>query len=313
MDAHPMSLDQFQCKLCRAREVGRTFPLRQAPAGTPFWGVTCGECGLFQVVYPWYAAPPIRLAEGAVHAMAYGEADLALSRQKADRFARLLDEAIGIRGKHVLEIGCGRGFFLAACLERGARRVTGSEFHAGDVAYAKDRLGLTDLRTVPFQDPRVWSAREFDVVVSLDVLEHVHDLRTFFEQMTWVTRAGGSWLHATPGYDAVTHELGRMLIQAGATGLGQQLCATVSYPTQLAEPGPHVQFLGRRQLGWLTSKFPLSLEWARYESAYSFDNRHYAERLPLLRQLPRALGSALFGVARQVVRNKLVFAAHRLG
>jgi SAM-dependent methyltransferase len=307
MDPRPFDQDAFRCKLCRSRELRRSHRLRR-PDGTPFGGGTCSNCGLFQVLYDWGAAPPLRLAE-VRHAMAYSDDDLEPSRRKAAHFARTLEAIRPVTGARVLEVGCGRGFLLETLLERGAAHVAGLEYHGGDVAYARDALGLEDLRTVGFEDQNTWPTGEFDAVVSLDVLEHVHDLGSFFEQLARITRPGGIWLHATPGADAVTHHLGRALIRGGAPTVGQQLCATISYPTELAEPGPHVQFLGRRQLRWMRTQLPLDLLWARYESVYSFDDAHYARHLPLLRWLPRPVGSGLFGVARRLVRNKLVFAA----
>ncbi|MFH2008130.1 MAG: class I SAM-dependent methyltransferase [bacterium] len=312
MDPSPTELDAFRCKLCGSRRLRRSHRLRRAD-GTPFWGGTCSNCGLFQVAYDWGAAPPLRPAVVWEHAMAYSEDDLEPSRRKAARFAQTLAATGPVSGARVLEVGCGRGFLLKALLEGGASHAVGLEYHGGDVTYARGVLGLEDVRTVGFEDQGTWPDAEFDAVVSLDVLEHVHDLRSFFEQLVRVTRPGGIWLHATPGSDAVTHRLGRALIRGGAPAVGQQLCATISYPTQLAEPGPHVQFLGRRQLEWLQTQLPLELLWSRYESAYSFDDGHYARNLPLLRWLPHAVGRGLFGLARRVVRNKLVFAARISG
>lgn len=92
-----------------------------------------------------------------------------------------------VRGRDVLEVGCGTGLILQrlACLARTARGVDLSE---GMLAKARAR-GLDvvqgDATRLPFPDA------SFDVVVSFKVLAHVQDIRAAMAEMARVVRPGG--------------------------------------------------------------------------------------------------------------------------
>jgi SAM-dependent methyltransferase len=164
------------------------------------------------------------------------------------------------------------------------------------------------VRTAPLEDRVVWPDSEFDVVCSLDVVEHVHDLGTFFESCLRVLKPGGVMLHATPGADSMTHHLGRLASRLGASGLAGTL-TNVQYVADLLG-GPHVQLMGRRQVEWLARHHRLMVE-SEYVPSYSYSDGHYAAVVPQLRWMPRSIGVRVFAMVRRTVRNKLVFWATR--
>jgi ubiquinone/menaquinone biosynthesis C-methylase UbiE len=114
-------------------------------------------------------------------------------RERHRGYHVLLDELeLGIveplvRGREVLEVGCGTGLILER-LARFARRAEGVDLSPGMLAHAKNR-GL-DVREgsateLPYPDA------SFDVAVSFKVLAHVPDIERALAEMARVVRPGG--------------------------------------------------------------------------------------------------------------------------
>jgi 2-polyprenyl-3-methyl-5-hydroxy-6-metoxy-1,4-benzoquinol methylase len=311
----------FTCKLCRGAEVARTYRLQRHTKNTkPFVAAICARCGLFQNVYDWQAAalaqrsPEVDVAD-RFDRLWDSEPEHAANRAKGRVFARALDEAGLVQGKRILDVGCGNGDFLRECRSLGATSVSGQEFlHGEAISYARNELSIDDIRTVPFEDRDAWPDAEFDVVCSFDVIEHVHDLAGFFEECIRVAKPAGALFHVTPGSDSPTNRAGRTAV--GRLGrahrmrtIGTSLCNL--QPADNVGGGAHVSLLGRGPLQWLVSSYRLTLVTAYYTPSYTYSNEHYATLVPGLNRLPLPLGSAMFGLARRVLRNKLVFLARK--
>jgi SAM-dependent methyltransferase len=300
------------CKLCRGELAQRRCTLR-GHHGIPFQAAECETCGLFQVVYDWEAQEALSLTTDAdaalVHPLWGAEHELAANKSKAVTFARLLAQAGLVRGARILDIGCGRGLFLRACRDLGAAAVTGQEFRSSDIAYARDVLGVDDMRPIETTSTDVWPDDEFDLVCSFDVLEHVHDLKGVFEQCLRILRPGGHMFHATPGSDSRSHRLGRLLARRGPADTMVLLAGVLCNVDAPDVGGGHVSILGLRQVKWLEDSYPINIERAHYVSSYSYSNEHYATFVPFLRKLPTPVGSSIFALVRATVKNKLVFLA----
>jgi SAM-dependent methyltransferase len=105
-----------------------------------------------------------------------------------------------VRGKRVLEIGCGRGAFARYLAQQGASLVA-ADFSPAAVSHARKRLEgfdataiVADIQSIPFPD------ESFDVVVSQETLEHVPDPEQGLRELVRVTRRGGRLLVTTPNY-----------------------------------------------------------------------------------------------------------------
>ncbi len=105
----------------------------------------------------------------------------------------VLRRAVGDRPGRVLDLGCGTGFTLAQV--EGEPRV-GLDRSAHALAWARGKGGLTLARgeasALPFAD------RSFDVVLALDVLEHVDDDAGAAREAWRVLRPGGVLLATVP-------------------------------------------------------------------------------------------------------------------
>jgi ubiquinone biosynthesis O-methyltransferase len=103
------------------------------------------------------------------------------------------------RGKDVLDVGCGGGFMAVALAERGSR-VTGVDPSRRSVASA---LRAADRRNIPIAccvgRGECLPVRDdaFDVVVCVDVLEHLADVDSVLREVRRVLRPGGLFLFDT--------------------------------------------------------------------------------------------------------------------
>ena len=125
-----------------------------------------------------------------------------------DRWARVYDhdanplpaleeprvrEALGaIRGREVLDLGCGTGRHTVWLAAAGAR-VTAVDFSTGMLYEARRKVPPARVRFIvhDLHDPLPLGDATFDAVVSGLVLEHLRDLGAFFTEMHRVLRADG--------------------------------------------------------------------------------------------------------------------------
>lgn len=113
---------------------------------------------------------------------------------------RHFDPIVGTwRGRRVLDLGCAGGFMAEAMAARGAS-VTGIDPAVDALGAARARAGATASgvdyvagigEQLPFADAA------FDIVVSVDVLEHVRDLDAVIADVRRVLRPGGLFLFDT--------------------------------------------------------------------------------------------------------------------
>lgn len=92
-----------------------------------------------------------------------------------------------VRGREVLEVGCGTGLILARLAEVASRAV-GVDLSPGMLAHARARgLDVTeaDATALPFPDA------SFDAAVSFKVLAHIPDIGRALSEMARVVRPGG--------------------------------------------------------------------------------------------------------------------------
>ncbi|GGA91933.1 class I SAM-dependent methyltransferase [Puia dinghuensis] len=109
---------------------------------------------------------------------------------------RLVASATRKRQGRLLDIGAGTGAFVAHMQEKGWE-VTGLEPDetAREVARADHRVQLLDTDNL-YQLP----ADGFDAITLWHVLEHVHDLHSYIEQLKKLVRRGGRIFIAVPNY-----------------------------------------------------------------------------------------------------------------
>jgi SAM-dependent methyltransferase len=100
------------------------------------------------------------------------------------------------RGAHALDAGCGEGFGAAIVRAAGAARVVALDYDMVTVLNVRTGYGLPAVRAnlvaLPFRDAA------FDVVLSLQTIEHVWDQPAFLAECARVLRPGARLVLTTP-------------------------------------------------------------------------------------------------------------------
>ncbi len=139
-----------------------------------------------------------------------------------------------IKGCKVLEIGCGRGGFSKYLLECGANLVA-ADFSDSAVAITNRLLSnkpnfeavVADIQNLPFSD------KTFDVVISLETLEHVPDPDQGLAELLRVTKPGGQLIISTPNYFGL---LGLYRTYREVTGRGfSEVGQPINHPLKLID------------------------------------------------------------------------------
>lgn len=165
--------------------------------------IDCRACGFAHVVP---LPDPEAMARAYREAYYSQEKPDALAHQTEDRAwldlvhgerAALLAEHLGgARGKRILDVGCGGGFFLDAC-RRAGFAVHGVEPARQAAAHARDVLGLAV--TEGFLDDAAAAALpRFDAVHAAEVLEHLPDPAGMLRRIHGLLAPGGLLLVSLP-------------------------------------------------------------------------------------------------------------------
>jgi SAM-dependent methyltransferase len=113
-----------------------------------------------------------------------------------------------IRGARLIDAGSGEGFGAAFLAEAGPTIVAALEYdieacrHSA-ATYPRPRTVRTNLAQLPLRDAAV------DIVVSLQVIEHLWDLPGFLRDLCRVTRTAGLLIASTPNRETFSPGLGR--------------------------------------------------------------------------------------------------------
>lgn len=150
--------------------------------------LACSRSGL-EFFYPWSAAGTSRLYEKLQEYNWYYSPDKWEHRQAM----------IDLRGcQRVLEVGCGRGDFLAMLRDHGIADSRGIEINLSAVRSAQER-GL-DVSATALGD--LVGHEQFDGVCAFQVLEHVPEPGLFLADMLRALRPGGRLIISVPCNDS---------------------------------------------------------------------------------------------------------------
>lgn len=118
--------------------------------------------------------------------------DRIFRRDIYDRFHWTLEQCEPIRGRSVLDVGCGSGQYAIALAQRGAGEVVGLDFARNMISIAEHnarQAGVADrCRFIPGDFLRSTFPRRFDYVMAIGVFDYVRDPAPFLERAHSVTR-----------------------------------------------------------------------------------------------------------------------------
>ena len=100
--------------------------------------------------------------------------------------------------EHLLEIGCGKGYFLRS-IEARMKSTMGLEFNEEAI---RDKVTAVDVLHMSVEETAATGSR-FDVVCAFQVLEHVTDPRSFIVQALTCLNDGGTLILSTPNNDSI--------------------------------------------------------------------------------------------------------------
>ena len=130
----------------------------------------------------------------------------------------------------ILEIGCGKGEFASLVMERGINynRYTALD---GNIGYIRNAITLgIDAGVADFGDPLPLKNECFDIVISLEVIEHVPNCEELINGIYRVLKPGGHFILSTPNVGFFIHRL-RYLLSA-----------------DIHQEGIHFRFFNKRRL-----------------------------------------------------------------
>ncbi len=105
------------------------------------------------------------------------------------------ENIIDVRGKTIVDIGCGGGIYTLALAEMGATSVTGVDFSQAEIKAAKKRYA--DIPTITFTVGNAFStglqSRQYDIVLERALIHHLQqaDLATCFAEARRILKPGG--------------------------------------------------------------------------------------------------------------------------
>jgi ubiquinone/menaquinone biosynthesis C-methylase UbiE len=134
------------------------------------------------------------------HAVEIAQADLDYfqkGQQDNKKYWRRLGGMPNFKGKRVLDIGCGWGALCIDIAARDAAEVVGIDLAARRVDFAKANLQQNFIELAPlvhFQSTPIQALEQdsyFDVIVSKDTFEHIHELDEVIEHAYRLLKPGG--------------------------------------------------------------------------------------------------------------------------
>jgi len=120
---------------------------------------------------------------------------------RLDWIERLLGPA-GVRGRQILDVGCGGGILAEAMARRGAARVLGIDLALKPLKVAQlhaleGGVGNLDYREVAVEALAAEGPASFDVVTCMEMLEHVPDPASVVQACTALVKPGGQVFFST--------------------------------------------------------------------------------------------------------------------
>lgn len=156
-------------------------------------------------------------------------------------------------GVDVLDAGCGSGRLLDELTDYG--HVAGLDLNPDSVEIARSR-GHEDVRQGPVED-MPWPDETFDLIVTLDMVEHTADDRVTLRELRRVTKDGGQLLMTVPALQALwsSHDVfnnhyrryDRQVMRALAADTGWTIERMTYFNSLLLPPAAAVRLLRRRR------------------------------------------------------------------
>jgi ubiquinone/menaquinone biosynthesis C-methylase UbiE len=115
-------------------------------------------------------------------------------RQADQSWCAAIRDVVDVRGKSVIDIGCGGGIYSKALVELGAAQVTGVDFSEEMLLGAAEHCGEYD--QINFVTGNALNtnlpSEKYDVIVERALIHHIKDLSECFAEAFRLLKAGGT-------------------------------------------------------------------------------------------------------------------------
>ncbi|MEO5643284.1 MAG: class I SAM-dependent methyltransferase [Bacteroidia bacterium] len=184
-----MPLFHSHCLLCNSTQLSS-----KGKSYEHAYLVSCDSCGL---VFGKRIPTPDELQS---HYAQYIR-DNSISPITVSRYEELLEQFEPYRKlNRILDIGCGDGHFLAVAQKKGWQ-VFGTEYT--DEAVKVSRSKGIEIHQGSIQD---YTADQFDVITSFEVLEHINDGREHVKKINTLLRPDGLFYFTTPNFNSFSRK-----------------------------------------------------------------------------------------------------------
>lgn len=174
----------------------------------------------------------------------------------------------------VLEVGCGKGEFIARLLEAGCENAEGIDLNPRAVEAAAERH-------LPVSNRRLEDvARQYDAICAFQVLEHVPDPMPFLQNMISRLRTGGRLILAVPNGDSFVQH---------------------AHKNVLDQPPHHMLQWTRRAFASLTNLLPLRIIRMACEPLDAIHVDWYAKTQ--VQRMPKAAGQLMCNIVAPLLKR----------
>ncbi len=121
---------------------------------------------------------------------------------RTDRWEYAISQAYINRNSNVLEVGCGRGYFLKKLEEKGVKQAIGLDFNNEAIKKKVTKFDILnkDLRSIK-------SKKSFDSICFFQVLEHIPDPMSFLEDCKNILNDNGLLIISVPNNNHPPHKM----------------------------------------------------------------------------------------------------------
>jgi SAM-dependent methyltransferase len=139
-----------------------------------------------------------RVDQARLMRLLQNEADMAFKRR-----VRLMFEALDLQPTdRVLDVGCGRGFFMKYVTELAPCRLTGVDLELEHLKIALNAVRAKGAGVArSFVDPLPFRNETFDKIIFTEVLEHLPDDRGGLQEVKRVLKSGGLLFLTVPNHN----------------------------------------------------------------------------------------------------------------
>lgn len=121
------------------------------------------------------------------------------------RYERFLKN-LNLRGKVILDAGCGRGEAINYCAKKGAKKIIGIDFSKDAIQIASElNRSNSNVKIIELEIKNLNFKNVFDIVFMLDVIEHIPDkeMQLIYPRVYSALKRGGILILHTPIFKSV--------------------------------------------------------------------------------------------------------------